>query len=96
MPLSRFHAGKAAQGRKSSAISTPRTSAKKKTCLSVATQRFVSMLDTGVTLTPGTWEVDCERRLKSAAGVARVTGLGTASCGTFNNLKDVRRYGKLE
>jgi integrase/recombinase XerD len=38
----------------------------------------------------------CERRLKSAAGVARVTGLGTASCGTFNNLKDVRRYGTLE
>jgi hypothetical protein len=27
----------------------------------------------------------CKRRLKSAAGVTRVTGLVTASCGTFNN-----------
>jgi 4-hydroxy-tetrahydrodipicolinate synthase len=29
--------------------------------------------------------VDCKRRSKSAAGVTRVTGLVTASCGTFNH-----------
>ena len=40
--------------------------------------------------------IRCKRRLKSAAGVTWVTRLGTASCGTFDNMKDVRRYGKLD
>ena len=38
----------------------------------------------------------CKRRLKSAAGVTWVTRLGTASCGIFDNMKHVRRYGKLD
>jgi hypothetical protein len=63
------------------------------TDLAIAEAGHVTELRAGVEDFDG---VGCERRLKSAAGVARVTGLGTASCGTFNNLKDVRRYGKLE
>ena len=39
---------------------------------------------------------ECKRRLKSAAGVTWVTRLGTASGGIFDNLKHVRRYGKLD
>ena len=54
------------------------------------------MSPTGTRCFESDLQISCERRLKSAAGVARVTGLGTASCGTFDNLKDVRRYGKLE
>ena len=41
-------------------------------------------------------DCECERRLKSAAGVTWVTRLGTASGGIFDNMKHVRRYGKLD